>query len=966
MYDKSFIEVQFPISKVSKESYKERKAGSGQTLTGFGKWWGRKPLILVRAAILGILMPATDNPKKDRDIFLKILTMDDVGLLKRKNKSLNIDVIYQNIPNDVRKRYFNNDSKDKPEYIKDITNEQKKYLQELAFKRLSYDEKLKYCIRPEEVDDLEKSEWDVINDYLGTSAYNLQDLIKELGEKKFGEVPTVGDCFCGGGSIPFEAARMGLNVNASDLNPVAMLLTWASLNISGCDDEEIKKLREFQERVYDEADKIITEWGIEHNESGDRANAYLYCNEAVCPECGYKVPLAPSWIIGKKTKTVAILKENQNKAFGIEIKSNATKEEMENAEKSATIKNGDMVCPHCNMSTPITVLRRDRKNDDGSMEYGLRKWEKDEFIPRDSDVFHERLYCIRYEREYTDDMGNKKMERYYTAPSEMDLKREEKANVLLNERFARWQKEGYIPDGIIEEGDKTNEPIRTRGWKYWHQLFNPRQLLINGLLMEIIDKEAKTGKEKVVGLLGVNKCCDWNSKLCRWHVDDTHVNAQTFYNQAFNTLFNYCVRSYIPLKDIWYISYKNEFIKTIWFIKASDARQVHYKSHIWITDPPYADAVNYHELSEFFLAWDKKMLKDIFPDWYTDSKRVLAVKGRDEAFKESMVEIYKNLAKHMPDNGMQIVMFTHQDVSVWADLALIMWAAGLKVTAAWNIATETDASGLKNGNYVKGTVLLVLRKQKADTTAFLDEIYPEIETEVKNQIDSMRDIDDKDDPNFGDPDYLLAAYAASLKVLTSYKNIEDIDISYELSKERANGEESPIERLIQEAVKIAYDYLIPKGFDGFIWKTLLPEERFYIKGLDIERDGIYQLSAYQELARGFGIREYKDLLASTKANNARLKTALEFAMRGMNESSNFGKSLLRNILASLYLSIKDEDTSKGKTWLKSELPNYWSQRNAIISILDYISTLEHIDNMNWDQESKYARLLKELISNDGV
>ena len=67
---RSFIETQFPISKLSKESYKERKAGSGQTLTGLGKWWGRKPLILVRAVILGLLFPASDDPKKDREIWL--------------------------------------------------------------------------------------------------------------------------------------------------------------------------------------------------------------------------------------------------------------------------------------------------------------------------------------------------------------------------------------------------------------------------------------------------------------------------------------------------------------------------------------------------------------------------------------------------------------------------------------------------------------------------------------------------------------------------------------------------------------------------------------------------------------------------------------------------------------------------------------------------------------------------------
>ena len=66
---KAFIEEQFPVSLISKESYKERKANLGQTLTGLGKWWGRKPLILVRAAIIGLLMPASDNPKRIEKFF---------------------------------------------------------------------------------------------------------------------------------------------------------------------------------------------------------------------------------------------------------------------------------------------------------------------------------------------------------------------------------------------------------------------------------------------------------------------------------------------------------------------------------------------------------------------------------------------------------------------------------------------------------------------------------------------------------------------------------------------------------------------------------------------------------------------------------------------------------------------------------------------------------------------------------
>lgn len=967
-YDQSFIEVQFPVSKVSKESYKERKANLGQTLTGLGKWWGRKPLILVRAALLGLLMPASDNPRRDREIFLKILTMDEEGLWLRKNKPIPMQEIYDNLTPGERKRYFEEEGNGKISYRKDITREEKENLQKLVFNRLSYDEKLTYCIRPEEVDNLPESEWEKINEYLGTNASNLQELVQELGRRRFGKIPVVGDCFCGGGSVPFEAARMGCDVYASDLNPIAMLLTWAALNINGSSDEEIASLREFQEKIFALADKQITEWGIEHNEKGHRANSYLYCNETVCPECGWSVPLAPSWVIGKGTKTVAILKENANKGFDIEIKSNATKAEMEQAEKMATIKDSSLYCPHCKNTTPITAIRRDRRHDDGTVEYGLRRWEAHEFLPRSDDVFQERLYCIRYEREYVDEKGNVKTERYYTAPTKEDLTREEKVVRLLKERFAHWQEKGYIPSSMIEEGYNTSQVIRERGWAYWHQLFNPRQLLVHGLLMELIDKYARTQKEKVVGLLGINRCCDWNSKLGVWHSGAGVENSQnTFLNQALNTLYNYGVRSLLNLINSWNFSMKNFPLFSIGRLITRDARQIDTLADIWLTDPPYADAINYHELSEFFLAWDKKMLTNIFPDWYADSKRALAVKGTGENFNQSMVEIYRNLAEHMLEDGMQIVMFTHQNVGVWADLTLILWAAGLRVTAAWNIATETDASGLKQGNYVKGTVLLVLRKQTSEETAYLDELYPEIELEVKRQIDSMRELDDQEDPNFSDTDYLLAAYAASLKVLTSYKQIEDIDVDYELSKTRVSGEESPVEKIINEAVKIAYDYLTPSGFDSYLWKMLTPEERFYIKGLDLEKDGVYQIGAYQELARGFGVKEYKDLLASTRANQARLKNAMEFGMRGLSGADSFSNSLLRNVLAALHQAIKAEDTMQGRNWLKNELPNYWNQRNTIVEILEFISALEHIETMpHWKEEARYARLLAELVKNDGV
>jgi putative DNA methylase len=93
-----------------------------------------------------------------------------------------------------------------------------------------------------------------------------------------------------------------------------------------------------------------------------------------------------------------------------------------------------------------------------------------------------------------------------------------------------------------------------------------------------------------------------------------------------------------------------------------------------------------------------------------DSRRDLAIKGKDEIFRRDMVAAYAPMSRQMPDNGIQVVMFTHQDAAVWADLGSILWAAGLRVTAAWNVVTETEST-LKAGNYVQGTICLVLRKR---------------------------------------------------------------------------------------------------------------------------------------------------------------------------------------------------------------------------------------------------------------
>ena len=976
------MEHQFPVAKVSMESYKERKANYSQTLTGLGKWWGRKPLVMIRAALLGLLLPVSADPVKDRDIFLKLMTMDEEGLLRRKDKSIPQKRLLEELkkmPPNVQNQYLNLEGST-PQLQAGLSREEKRKLQLLVFEGIPYSEKLKYCRRPEQINGPTAEAWQAINAHLGTDASSLPELVEELGRRRFGHRLRVGDSFCGAGSVPFEAARLGCDVYGSDLSPVAALLTWAALNIVGGGETVAKKVKKAQKAIFDAVDRQVTEWGIEHNEAGWRADAYLYCVEVRDPEAGWLVPLAPAWVIGEKTRTVAkLVPDAKNKCYDIQICEGVSDKQIRAARENGTVKNSRLVPPNGGPSTPIDTIRRN-----------LRLWENDDLVPRPDDVFQERLYCIRWVETYYELKDGKKVvelargeaeslpkfqalldagllkqktRKHYRVPTDKDRAREAKVLRLLKERFHEWQEKGYIPSRKIEPGEKTDEPIRTRGWTYWHHLFTPRQLLVHGLFHEMNNSTDRV--ECVALFLGLGRCADWDSKLCRW--DSSAANekvAQTFSNQALNTLYDYAGKGFKALKTAWFLKVSLSAKTTNGTVKPIDARAINEDSDLWITDPPYADAINYHELSEFLSAWYEKSLCTSFDSWYTDSKRALAVKGNEETFRQLMVACYRRLADNMPDNGLQIVMFTHQDASVWADLSLILWAAGLRVTAAWCIATETD-SALKQGNYVQGTVLLVLRKRTEKESVFLDELNHKIELEVKRQLDSMTALEDESDPNFGDADFQLAAYAAALRVLTE-RPIEEIDPAKEILRQRNPGEVSLVEQLIRNAVKAACDYLVPRGIDTDNWKTLSPIERFYIKGLEVESHGEYRNGVYQELARGFGAPGYTDLLATTQANQTRLKTAGEFGRKYLS-GDGFSGSVVRQVLFAVHQVVKNEQTNDGLNWLRTELPDYWQMREKIIHLLDFLSILGNVSEMtHWQKDAEAAGLLAGAVRNDHI
>jgi hypothetical protein len=352
----------------------------------------------------------------------------------------------------------------------------------------------------------------------------------------------------------------------------------------------------------------------------------------------------------------------------------------------------------------------------------------------------------------------------------------------------------------------------------------------------------------------------------------------------------------------------------------------------------------------------------------------------------------------MPDDGLQMVMFTHQNPAVWADLGMILWAAGLRATAAWTISTETAAAGIKKGNYVQGTVCLVLRKRLSDEPGFLDEVYPQVEDEVRRQIASMQALDEGAEPNFNDADYQLAAYAAALNVLTRYSSIDGRDVQHEVFAVRAKNETSQFQQVIERALQIACDTLIPRGLDS-VWRELTLDERYYLRALDIESRGERRQGMYEELARGFGVTQVKPLLKADKANGARMHTASGLAATILASPTPGGESLLnagslsaggtgtrgrgrgrasvtehafaRTSLRHLLFAVREttvasHDPEPGRQYLRDTFGgSYWSLRETFVKLLDWLAALSATPDMtDWASDSESCRLLAGRLRND--
>ncbi len=359
-------------------------------------------------------------------------------------------------------------------------------------------------------------------------------------EKLWGtRTPTVLDAFAGGGSIPFEAARYGLNVLASDLNPVAVVTMKAAMEYPLKFGPDLQQdIDKWVKWVGDEAQKRLAEFFP--SLPGETVQNYLWAHTVVCPSCESVVPLSPNWWLSKTSNyagkgqarkitsdwyAVKPIPNPENKRVDFELvkgrKGKGTTIQTDDGEYEPddynTISRGVGKCPNC-----ANVI-------------------DNEYIssPSQESKLGHQIYAVAYKK------GKGSLE--FTTPTECDLKGVYLAELKFIEKLNQWE----INNLISHEPTPMNPQysmIRNYGIIEWTQCYNYRQNLTLINYVEIINEakaliHAEYEWEKAEAIstylaLVFDRCVDVNCRLA-------HVNAMgpkiegASGQHALNLIWNY-------------------------------------------------------------------------------------------------------------------------------------------------------------------------------------------------------------------------------------------------------------------------------------------------------------------------------------------------------------------------------------------------------------------------------------------
>lgn len=529
--------------------------------------------------------------------------------------------------------------------------------------------------------------------------------------------PLVVDSFAGGGSIPFEALRVGADAYASDLNPVAVLLNRIVLAEAPAHGEKLQAMvraagAEVESFARDALD------GYYPRPTPKQPIAYLWARWISCegPGCGATVPLLRSRWLMKRKASRAALEYSYDRSGKLQF-SIAVGPRIE-GKLEGTVKQGAATCPRCGYSTQKENVRRQVKERRGATADAL---------------------LLAVVETTTGETG-----RSFRLPLPDELAAFEQARAALATLKSPLGISPIPDEPIPQERVWKNNPIRVHlyGMTAWGDLYSPRQALALGVFANGIHSVvAKLAKEQTPDLactvgaclaLALDRMADHLNSLCTWNPIEPKLQ-HLFGRQAIPFFWDFaeanplggsvgdwsnCVESALAaLETAKVLAWPGNVQRH----SAAKHALPDDSVHAFITDPPYYDAVPYATLADFFYVWLKRSLDGRFLEDFrtelTEKKDECVVdeaKGKGPAFFENMMHeaMCEGRRVTRPD-GVGVLVFAHKSTAGWESLLQAVLRAGWVITASWPINTEMGTRlRARNSAALASSIHLVLRPRE--------------------------------------------------------------------------------------------------------------------------------------------------------------------------------------------------------------------------------------------------------------
>jgi adenine-specific DNA methylase len=580
------------------------------------------------------------------------------------------------------------------------------------------------------------------------------------------------DPTAGGGAIPLEAHRMGLNTISNDLNPVATLLQIATIDYPSRFGKALVASFDVLAGLFRSAfNEKFKAYQPQPDAPSEIATNYLYARTVACPYCSGLVPLSPNWKLNPDGVGVRIVADLANGPGEPGRRCDFVIVEAETEQHEGTMSGGNALCPYSDCARTIDgdeIKRQAQRGDLGEQMFAV--------------VAKRRVNRI------TKSGGTRvAWERFFRKPKQED--ESPLISSALADKMPEWNARDFLPSEDIPEGNKTEEPLRY-GFRCWTDLFNERQLLAHGFAVEtyheLINRRGGSSmsdidKATFVYLaLSIDKMLNWNSRLASWNVKaGTMRSVFDRHDFAFKA-------SYAEMEMLgdgsghdWALKATSKAIKELvgmtrskspqanLFSKASDSNASTIRNgsgselhsigdstvDAIVMDPPYGANVMYAELSDFFYVWLKRTAGVVVPELFTRrlaDKEAEAVankahfKGQkgaarlaDDDYRIKMEGIFAECRRVLKDDGIMTVMFTHKDTGAWDALAMSLMDAGFVITASWPVNTEASGSlHIKDKAAANSTIFLVCRPREEahGETMYWEDVEPEVARAVRARV----------------------------------------------------------------------------------------------------------------------------------------------------------------------------------------------------------------------------------------